>query len=114
MYKVESKKDFDKFHTVHTITIMIQITWNIEKAKVLQSNKDRNYVTFEDCVIAIEEGRILDDLPHPTRKNQRIFVLEIYDYAYVVPYIEETDGIFLKTVFQSRKHNKKYLGNKKI
>ena len=93
---------------------MIQIRWNIEKAKALQANKDRNYVRFEDCVIAIEEGRILDDLPHPTRKNQRIFVLEIYDYAYVVPYIEETDGIFLKTVFQSRKHNKKYLGNKKI
>jgi hypothetical protein len=92
---------------------MIQIKWNIEKAKNLQTNETRNRVGFEDCVIAIEEGRVLDDLPHPTRQNQRILVLEINDYAYVVPYVVEDEGIFLKTVFPSRKHHAQYLGNKK-
>ena len=91
---------------------MVQIRWNIEKAKALQADETRNGIGFEDCVIAIEEDRILDDLPHPTRQNQRILVLEINDYAYVVPYIIEDEGIFLKTVFPSRKHPIKYLGNK--
>ncbi len=91
---------------------MIQIKWNIEKAKSLQINETRNKVGFEDCVIAIEEGRVLDDLPHPTRQNQRILVLEINDYAYLVPYIIEDERIFLKTVFPSRKHHAQYLGNK--
>lgn len=91
---------------------MIQIKWNIEKAKILQVDEARNGIGFEDCVIAIEEGRVLDDLPHPTRKNQRILVLEINDYTYVVPYVVEDKGIFLKTVFPSRKHHAQYIGNK--
>lgn len=91
---------------------MIQIRWNIEKAIALRTDKTRNGIGFEDCVIAIEEGRILDDLPHPRRQNQRILILEINDYAYVAPYILEDKGIFLKTVFPSRKHYIKYLLNK--
>ena len=91
---------------------MVQVRWNIEKAKALLENKDRQGVGFEDCVIALEEGRLLDDLSHPTRENQRILVLEIYGYAYVVPYVVEEDGtFFLKTVFPSRKHHAQYLGN---
>ena len=93
---------------------MIQVRWNIEKAKILLKNADRVGVSFEECVIALEEGRMLDDLPHPTRENQRILVLEIQGYAHVVPYVEEEDGtLFLKTVFPSRKHHVKYLGNQK-
>lgn len=91
---------------------MVQVRWNIEKAKALLSNEDRQSVGFEDCVVALEEGRVLDDLPHPTRENQRILVLDIYGYAHVVPYVTEQDGtLFLKTVFPSRKHHAKYLGN---
>ncbi len=88
---------------------MTQIRWNTEKAKLLQEDKTRNKVSFEECVVAIEEGRILADLPHPTRKNQNLLVLEINGYAYVVPYVTEEDGIFLKTVFPSRRHTAKYL-----
>lgn len=91
---------------------MIKISWDIEKAKILQNDETRGSVSFEDCVIAIEEGRILDDLPHPTRGNQRLLILEINDYAYVVPYVMEINGIFLKTAFPSRKHNAKYLTGK--
>jgi galactose-1-phosphate uridylyltransferase len=91
---------------------MVQIRWNIEEAKSLQTNQARNCIGFEDCVIAMKEGRVLDGLPHPTRQNQRILVLEINDYAYIAPYVIEDEGIFLKTVFPSRKHHAKYLGNK--
>lgn len=62
------------------------------------SAEDRGGVTFADCVVAIEEGRVLDDLPHPVRDTQRLLVLAIEDYAYVVPYVTEQDGgLFLKT-----------------
>lgn len=58
----------------------------------------------------MEEGRVLDDIPNPIRPGQRLMVLRIEDYAYVVPYIEEPDGgLFLKTVFPSRKHTALYL-----
>ena len=70
-------------------------------------------MTFADCVVAMEEGRVLDDLPHPVRANQRMLVLAIEGYAYVVPYVTETDGgLFLKTVFPSRKHTAIYLGRR--
>jgi len=92
---------------------MVQIRWNIEKARSLLANNDRKGVGFEDCVIAIEEGRVLSDEPHPQRANQRVMILEINEYAHVVPYVEEADGtLFLKTVFPSRKYHAKYLANK--
>jgi hypothetical protein len=92
---------------------MIQARWNIEKAKSLKENEVRDKVEFEECVVALEENRVLADLPHPTRPNQRIFVLEINGYAHVVPYVEEENGVFLKTVFPRRRHHAQYLGNKK-
>ncbi len=88
---------------------MAQINWNPEKAIFLQQDTTRNKVSFEDCVIAIEDGRVLDDLPHPKKANQRLLILEINNYAYVAPYVFDEEGIFLKTVFPSRKHTAQYL-----
>ncbi len=85
------------------------ISWNSEKAQLLREDTSRGNVGFEECLVAIEEGRILDILPNPTRSNQRMFVLEINGYAYVVPFVESVDEIFLKTVFPSRKHTAIYL-----
>jgi len=68
--------------------------------------------------MAIDEGRVLDEFENPNKKrypNQRILVVEIESYAYYVPYVEDEDKIFLKTIFPSRKATKKYLygGDKK-
>jgi hypothetical protein len=87
----------------------LEIRWSAEKDLLLRSDLTRGGVGLAECAVAIEEGRILDDLPNPTREGQRIFVLEINDYAYVVPYITEGDVIFLKTMFPSRKHTAHYL-----
>lgn len=90
------------------------IKWNAEKEKQLQKDETRSKISFPDCVIAIDEGRVLENLPHPTRANQRILILNIEDYAYVVPYVLEEDGSwFLKTVFPSRKHTALYLTREK-
>jgi len=90
---------------------MKKITWSPEKAKILRENDVRGNVSFEDCVVAIEEGRILDDIPNPSEQysHQYMFVLGINNYAYIVPYVESDDEIFLKTIFPSRKHTAIYL-----
>ncbi len=72
-------------------------------------------VSFEDVVFCIEQGRLLDDLAHPNRDrypHQRLLVVEIDGYAWLVPYVENGDEIFLKTVIPSRKATRKYLGDK--
>ena len=86
------------------------IRWNPDKERVLLEDQTRGGVSFADCVIAMDEGRVLEDIPHPIRDGQRLMVLRIEDYAYVVPYVEEADGsLFLKTVFPSRKYTSLYL-----
>ena len=87
----------------------LEIRWSTEKDLLLRFDLTRGGIGFAECAVAIEEGRILDDLPNPTREGQRIFVLEINDYAYVVPYVTEGNVIFLKTMFPSRKHTAQYL-----
>ena len=86
-----------------------EVRWSDEKDLLLRSDPTRGGIGLAECAVAIEEGRILDDLPNPIRAGQRILVLEIDDYAYVVPYVTEDDTIFLKTMFPSRKHTAKYL-----
>jgi hypothetical protein len=90
---------------------MKSITWSSEKALLLCNNLARNKIGFEDCLLAIQEGRVLKDGPNPSPKfpHQRIFVLNIEDYAYIVPYVENDESIFLKTIFPSSKYTARYL-----
>jgi hypothetical protein len=90
---------------------MKRIGWSPVKAKALREDSLRGGVSFEDCVVAMEEGHILADLPHPNPRYalQRLLVLNINGYAYAVPYVEDGDELFLKTVFPSRKLTAFYL-----
>jgi len=90
---------------------MKRLTWGIEKAAVLRNDSSRGNISFEDCVIAIDDGRVLADIPNPSEEysHQRMLVLEISTYAYVVPYVETEEAFFLITVFPSRKHTAIYL-----
>ena len=87
---------------------MKPILWDKSKAQTLALNTDRN-ITFERCLVAIEAGDILANIANPSRDGQNIFVLNIEDYAYVVPYVEDSEGLYLKTVFPSRKYTKLFL-----
>ena len=89
------------------------INWNAEKNQELMESRG---VSFEDVVFYLQQGSILDDLEHPNPEkysNQRIFVLEIDEYVYLVPYVEDKKEIFLKTIIPSRKATKHYLGESK-
>ncbi len=85
---------------------MKYFNWSSEKNKKLI--KDRG-VSFEICLVKIESGNILDILNNKNYPNQKIFILETEEYVYLVPFIEDKNEIFLKTIIPSRKFTKKYL-----
>ncbi len=89
--------------------MFINIGWNAEKNDKLTLERG---VSFEDVIIALDEGRVLDTIPHPNQTKypgQKIFIVNINEYCYLVPFIETTDQIFLKTMIPDRKATKKYL-----
>jgi len=70
-------------------------------------------ISFEEVVFHVQSNGLLDDVVHPNARdypNQRIFIVNIYDYVYLVPYVENQEEIFLKTVIPSRKLTRMYLG----
>lgn len=90
-----------------------QIRFSHEKNAQLKAERG---VCFEDVLLAIDMGNVLDDLAHPNSEkypNQSVFVIfiAIKNYVYIVPYIENESTLFLKTIIPSRKMNKRY--NKK-
>ncbi len=88
---------------------MKDIQWDREKNEKLKSERG---VSFESILTAIAEGNMLDDYVHPNQEkypNQRLFVVKIDKYAYLVPYVETDIEIFLKTIISSRKATKQYL-----
>ena len=85
------------------------ILWNPDKDRELRLSPDRFGIGLSECAVAIEEGRILDDIQSPSRPNQRMFILEIEGYAFVVPYVFDEHSVFLKTMVPSRMHTAKYL-----
>ena len=87
--------------------------WDEGKNETLKTERD---VSFEEVILAIFDGKLLDDVGHPNQArypNQRLFIVEIENYAHLVPYVEDKEKIFLKTVIPSRKATKKYLVDKK-
>ena len=85
------------------------INWNQEKNRELI---EKRKVSFETVSRYIESEEIIDVYTHPNKEkfpNQRIFMIKIENYIYLVPFIETETEIFLKTIFPSRKATKEYL-----
>lgn len=83
--------------------------WNHEKNEALKIGRS---ISFEEIVLAIEADGLRDELRHPNPDkypNQSLFVVALDAYVYLVPYVEEPDYFFLKTVIPSRKATKAYL-----
>ena len=83
-----------------------------DDAKNAKLRKERG-IGFEEIVFHIERGDLLEILDHPNPARyggQRIFVLRREDYVYLVPFVEDEDTVFLKTIIPSRKETKEYLG----
>jgi hypothetical protein len=83
--------------------------WSPEKNEQLQLDRG---ISFENMVVAIESGGLLDILAHPNLAkypNQKMLVVASDGYAYLVPFVEEDDHFFLKTVIPSRKATRDHL-----
>jgi len=83
--------------------------WDQNKNELLKRERG---ITFEEIVFLIENDGILAVENHPNQRkypNQKIYVVCIDDYAYLVPFIEKEGKVFLKTIIPSRKATKKYL-----
>ncbi|HLP48272.1 MAG TPA: toxin [Candidatus Kapabacteria bacterium] len=83
--------------------------WDKDKNEWL---KKKRGISFEEVVAALDGGKKLDSYKHPNREkypNQEILVVEIDRYAYLVPFLEDNQKVFFKTIYRSRKAKKKYL-----
>ncbi len=87
--------------------------WSDEKNELLKKLRG---VSFEQVVLAIASGDLIDRLKHPNSKkypNQMVLLVKIEDYLFSVPYVEDDEKIFLKTIIPNRKATKKHLGGEK-
>ena len=86
--------------------------WNDEKNELLKRLRG---VSFEQVVLAIASRDLVDRLKHPNSEkypNQMVFLVKIEDYIYSVPFFEDDEKIFLKTIIPNRKATKKHFGGK--
>ena len=97
-------------HNCRILQTLKYFAW--DNAKNAKLKADRG-IGFEDVVFHIERGDLLDTLEHPNPERdggQRIFVVQRDDYVYLVSFVEDEHTVFLKTIIQSRKATKRYLG----
>jgi Protein of unknown function (DUF497). len=83
--------------------------WNNDKNEKLK--KERG-ISFEDVIYYIENEKLCAILKNKNQTKypgQKIYVVEISNYVYLVPFVETEREIFLKTIIPSRKATKKYL-----
>jgi uncharacterized DUF497 family protein len=83
--------------------------WNPPKSEQL---RERHGLGFEQIVVAIESGAVLATMPHPNRARyprQRIMIVRIDDYAFLVPFVQDEDHVFLKTIIPSRKATRDFI-----
>ncbi len=83
--------------------------WDDEKNELLKRERG---ISFEEAVLHIENGDVLDVIDHPNAAkygSQKIYILDFDGYAYLVPFIDSQDIRFLKTIIPSRKMTRRYL-----
>ena len=86
--------------------------WNEEKNEWLKRERG---ISFEMIVLAIEAGNLLDRIKNTNGEkypNLNVLMIKVENYVYAVPYVEDEEKIFLKTIIPSRKSTKKYLETK--
>jgi uncharacterized DUF497 family protein len=89
------------------------VVFNWDEAKNRRLKESRG-ISFEEIVIAIHEGSVLDVLEHPNTERypgQRIYLIAHREYVWVVPFVRDSENeeIFLKTAYPSRRYTRDYL-----
>jgi len=94
--------------------LLNQIEFVFDQEKEQRLIQLRN-ISFKEIIKAIKSGALVDVITNPNAKyvHQNIYVVELLEYIYFVPFVKEDNKIFLKTIYPSRKAVKKYLNWKK-
>lgn len=83
--------------------------WDEKKNEQLKRLRN---ISFEEIIYSISDGKLLEIVAHKNPSNypnQKMFIVEVNSYAYIVPFIENEDHYFLKTIYPSRKATRKYI-----
>ena len=83
--------------------------WDEDKNNLL--NETRN-ISFEEVILSLGNNKLLDRVENPYKlkyPNQKMFIVEIDEYPYIVTFAEDKEKYFLKTIYPSREATKKYL-----
>jgi uncharacterized DUF497 family protein len=83
--------------------------WPSDKNERLKQERG---VSFEEITVAVESGGLLEIVPHPNPikyPRQKIMVVEVAGYECLIPFIEEEDHFFLKTIIPSRKATRDFI-----
>jgi len=86
--------------------------WDPQKNALLMRERG---LSFEQVALAVESGDLLQVIEHPnpaSYPNQKIMVVAMEGYAFLVPFVQEKDGFFLKTIIPSRKATRDFMGAK--
>jgi hypothetical protein len=82
----------------------MEFDWNKDKNILLKSERG---IGFEDFLLNLENGKLLDIVPHFNLEkyhNQKLFIIDIDGYTYYVPFVEDNETIFLKNIIPSREN----------
>ncbi|MBL1213925.1 MAG: toxin [Ignavibacteriae bacterium] len=83
--------------------------WDESKNNLLKKTRS---LSFEEVILAISNEKLLEVVEHTNKEkypNQKMFIVEIREYACIVPFVEDEEKYFLKTIYPSREATKKYL-----
>jgi hypothetical protein len=90
-----------------------RIEWNKDKDKILIEGRK---ISFKLVAEIITNNDIVSVIKHPNQEkypNQRMFLINIKNYIYMIPFVEDEEKIFLKTIIPSRKYTRDYLNKNK-
>ena len=86
--------------------------WDADKNELLIQERS---VSFEQITVAVENGDLLQVVQYPNitkYPRQKIMVVEIDGYAYLVPFVEDTEYLFRNTIIPSRKATREFIDRK--
>jgi len=87
----------------------VEFIYSSEKSRLLRNKRG---LGFEEIIEYIEDGWVLDIVPHFNQKvhsDQWVYEIAIDGYVFEVPFCEKDNKHFLKTLYPSRKATKKHL-----
>ncbi|MFW5883136.1 MAG: toxin [Verrucomicrobiota bacterium] len=83
--------------------------WSETKNEILIAHRG---ISFDEVAQLLSTGNYWQSIPHPNPEkypDQKLFLIPIDNYIFVVPYLIDGDRIYLKTIFPSRKLTATYL-----